>query len=232
MSNDDEDLSVTRYEGRPGSLVMYRMGGQMYPLKHNGRCKVCNSPHRIQIEEEMISGHGPAFILKHLTGDHNLNIDNIRKHFDNGHLPSAVSVVRDLIDDRARERGEAYESGRATMVDHVSFLRTTMTKSFERMAKGEIKVSLDHGLAAAQALAALGYSESGIDEAMMVQAFMHYFDNMMRFTTPEVFESIMRANDSDPFLKAIQAQWEKQNAPTPTAIESSDDEIYDAEVVP
>lgn len=225
MSDDIEPVEddEVHYEGRPGSLVMYRIAGRDYPMKVSNKCKVCNSPYRMQVEEEMVAGRGPSFILRGLPSDHNLTIHNIRRHFDGGHLPSDVAVVRELIEARAKERGDAIESGQATLVDGVSFMRTVMTRAFERIAKGELKIGVEHGLAAAQALEALGYSDGDFDQQNYTEAVIRYFDIAQRRTSPEVFAAIMDDIKHDPVLKALAAKERarQQAKPQLSLVESS-----------
>lgn len=215
-----------RIEGAQ-SLVMYRVGGKMYPMHVSARCKVCNSPHRLRIEQEMVAGRGFSFIVKALPDDADLSPNNLRNHYEGGHLPSDLSIVRELVEQRARERGDAIETGQATMVDGISFMRTVQTKAFERIANGEVKVSVEQGLAAAQFLESLGVNEVGADQAAYTEAFVIYYEGLHRFFDPEAIEQYLTWLSQHPLLQSLIKKAEERRRGTAIDV-SADTSILDA----
>lgn len=49
--SDNLPAPVDHEDDGPSSLVMVRVGGRTVPAKTAARCRVCQSPHRVQIEK-------------------------------------------------------------------------------------------------------------------------------------------------------------------------------------
>jgi hypothetical protein len=213
-------VSVRGLGAPSNSAVTYRVGGREYPLKTNRQCKVCMSPFRFDIEEALIGGRTYRKIVEALPeGEHELVPENVKNHYLNGHLPTAQSAHRQIIEARASRVGKAVDDSVEQLVDGVTLAQVVVQKSFEAIAEGRMAPDMKDALSAAKFLADLGeYDEGGTDMLAVSEAFMAYHDTAAELMTPEMFEAFGRMLASNPVLKALAAKYEGQEveqAPEP-----------------
>lgn len=191
------------------SIISYRVGGREYPMKTNRQCKVCMSPHRFDIEEEIVSGRTYRKIVDHLPEGHDLTTRNIKDHYYNGHMPMAISATREIVERRAQQVGKRIEDSVESLIDGMTLAQTVIQKTFESIARGEQTPDIREGLAAAKLLAALGeYDEGGMDMSAITEAFMVYHEHAQEFMNPEQFERFGQALSANPVLKALASRYE------------------------
>jgi hypothetical protein len=188
------------------SIVMYRMGGREYPLRVAPNCKVCRSPHRFNIEQEIIAGRTYKTIEMALPDDADLSSANIRAHYTNGHLPLDAEVSRRLLDARAAARGLDIERTADSLVDGAALAEITIQKTYEAVARGEVKPTLAEALNAAKFLEVFAPSGGGLDEALLVEAFMVYQEEASKVMTGQQFEDFGRRLGANPTLQRLMAQ--------------------------
>lgn len=206
-------------ESSPQSIVTYRVGGRSYPLKTNRNCKVCTSPHRFEIEEEIVAGRTYAKIVDHLPEGHDLTVGNVKNHYYNNHMPTEASMTRQIVERRAEQVGKRIEDAAESLVDGITLLETVVHKTFEGIAKGEIKPELLDGIRATRILAQLGmYDAAGLDQQAIMEAFMVYHEHAQENMTPEQFERFGEQLAENPVLKALASRY-------------GDDETVSGEVV-
>lgn len=202
------EVSV-RGGGSGQSIVTYRIGGREYPVKTGRQCKVCQSPHRFEIEEEIVAGRTYAKIVDHLPEGTDISPRNVKEHFNNGHMPLEVSATRQIVEARARRVGKRIEDSTESLIDGITLAEAVVQKTFEAIAKGELKPEVRDGLRAAKVLADLGiYDEGGVDQQAFIEAFMVYHEQAQAHMSPEQFEAFGQALDESPVLQALATRYE------------------------
>ena len=186
------------------SIVTYRLGGRNYPLHSAPGCRVCESEHRLAVEQQIVAGHTYASIERSLPKGAGLTAHNVRSHYAANHMPLQVEVMRRLLERRAEEIGRDIEAGVEDLVDHVTYARTVVRAAYEGIASGELRVGVDDGVAAARLLAQMHDGEEEGDRAAWVEAFMAYHDTARAVMGPEMFEQFQRALNRNPVLRALQ----------------------------
>ncbi|MFZ3294755.1 MAG: hypothetical protein WA752_14080, partial [Mycobacterium sp.] len=124
------------------------------------RCHVCrNDEVRQQVNDLLASGASYAMTLRALGDDSAVGVtsDSIRRHAER-HFPvqnAAKATYREIVERRAREAQIDYVNGVATALTPMALYEVVMNESFRRLAAGDVDVSLDAGLRAAEKLQAL-----------------------------------------------------------------------------
>lgn len=195
------------------SVIMYRLGGRQYPMKTVATCKVCQSPHRLEIERSLIRSYAPTTIWRSLpeSVQEHLSVRNITDHA-NKHLPVDHAIRHAALEARTRELGRDIESAEGALVDHILFARTGMQQVYERMVEGDIKPDVKDGIAFATLLLKVTeQAGDGLDEEMYARGFMAYMSAMRQVCTPEQIQQIGRLLNQDPVLQSLLAASERHN---------------------
>lgn len=208
----------------PASVVTYRVGGREYPMKTVPSCKVCKSPHRFEIEEQIVAGRTYQRIVDALPEDTDLNYRNVGDHYRSGHMPLEMAATRQIVEQRAHRVGKRIEDSQEALVDGVALMEVVVQKTFEEIARGALTPDLTDGLRAAKMLADLGeYDEGGgVDQNAVFEAFMVYHENAKSMMSPEQFEEFGRALDSSPVLKALAARFDGEDVVDAEIVEEPD----------
>lgn len=195
--------------GATGSTVTYRIGGQEYALITNPRCTVCMSPHRFEIENQIVAGRSYRKIVQTLPEEDMLHPDALYRHYRNEHMPAQHSMTRRIVEEQAQSVGKSIQEAEESLVDGMTLMKVVVQKTFERIASGEVDPKLREGLAAAKMLADLGeYDQGGADQQAYVEAFTVYQEEAMRLMGPELFAQFGEALETSPVLKALIARYE------------------------
>ncbi len=179
-------------------------------ITHPG-CKVCNSDHRIEIEDALLRGRGYTAIWRSLppTAQESLSIANIKSHYTSGHLPSDVSVTRVLTEKRAQEVGLILDEAEGSIADHVTLLQETVRRTFERIVTGQVLPEVQDGLAAARILTSLGVGDGGeIDMHVWSQALREMMLIAREVMDPEQFALYGQRLATSPVLHAIREKFQ------------------------
>lgn len=193
------------------SAVMYRLGGRTYPMRSEPKCKVCQSPYRVEIERSLIRSYGPTAVHRSLPvkAQEQISVKNISDHAK-AHLPVDHTIRQAAIQARAQELGTDFESAEGALVDHIVFARLGLQQVYERMADGEIKPSVQDGIAFAQMLLKVEEAAGGgLDEEMMARGFMVYMRAMRQVCTPAQIQQMSEIIQQDPIMKALLSMSER-----------------------
>lgn len=187
------------------SVVTYRLGGRNYPMRTAPNCRVCQSPYRLRVEQELAAGRVYARIASSLPEDADLSARNVSEHYKNGHMPLEVEASRRILERRAEDRGRDIERGVDALVDGMALAESVVQKTYEALQRGDIRPELIDGLRAAKLLEDYA-GDDGIDQAAYVEAFMVYHEVAARIMSPEQFSEFGRALQQDPVLRGLTAR--------------------------
>ena len=130
------------------------------------RCRVCrNDLVRKQVNDLLACGSSYAMILRAIGEDNaaGVTLDSIRnhaeRHFDVQN--AARATYREIVERRAQEAQIDYVNGVATALTPMALYECVMNEAFRRLAAGDVDVSLDAGLRAAEKLQALTDARAG-----------------------------------------------------------------------
>lgn len=207
-------------EDSPQSLVMYRIGGENFPLISDPRCKTCRSPYRLHIESEVISARPISMIIERLVLQDSrvdLSAHSVRNHIAK-HMPAKHAQMRRIAERRATERGKAVEGGLDNLIDGLTVAETIVQKGYEEIVSGRMRLKAKDVIQAAKLLEFFEGAGSGIDEAMYVEAFMIYHEGAQRFMTEEQFAAFGEFLSSHDGLRRLQEAWERAQRGETTVI--------------
>ena len=186
-----ETAALTRGE----SVVEYTLGGRRYAYKTSARCKVCQSPSRMAIEEGILMGRTYAAIMRSLPvdlteGEDGVSLASLKRHGDN-HMPLDAIVSRAVIEQSVAARGRSLDDPSGTLLDHHTVAREIVRQAGERMLRGELKVGLEHALPAMKMLwddeARL---EAGADQAATETMLVSLFATLKQVLDAETLAAV------------------------------------------
>jgi hypothetical protein len=139
------------------------------------RCRVCrNDVVRKKVNDLLASGSSYAMIVRALEEEnatldgHQITLDSVRNHASR-HFPVqnvAKATYREILERRAREAQIDFVNGLATALTPMAFYECVMNEAFRRLVDGDVDVSVDTGLRAAEKLQAL--IDARVSQADMV----------------------------------------------------------------
>jgi hypothetical protein len=174
----------------PQTSVIYRIGGTNYPMRVVGSCRTCRSIHRAEIENLIIMGYSWGTIADHLPTDAGLSKEQIRRHFETGHMPLPESLRRAVIERRAKMLRLSTADNAAPLVDQWVVVHQIMQRGFERMAMGMEQPDVKDTLAAAKELSAIEARAQG-EQTMDEDAVMAIIEGARSYMTPEDWMKFM-----------------------------------------
>ena len=134
------------------SMVEYELGGRRYPYKSSARCRVCQSPSRMQIEDGILVGRTYTAILRSLPVDLTEGEDAISKatlaNHAEKHMPLDAVIARQVVEQKTADMGRSIETAMGSMMDHHILATEIVRRVGERVARGELKPNLDHAIGA------------------------------------------------------------------------------------
>lgn len=215
------------------SMVNLRIGGRVIPAVRSNRCRVCTHPARPLIEERIISNDTYPSIAEWVSNKEveqidgtlvdwpPLNVDQIVRHYNNGHCPIDAQLLHELSEQRMTELGLSYEEPVGRIVDHVVITKLIAAKGQQLLATGQIEPGVADTLAAAKLLREIESDQvqQGTDMSAYAQAMEQYFVTVQRIVTTDQWRQIGAALSSNPVLKEL------------TAKMTTEDDIEDAELV-
>jgi len=190
------------------------------------RCHVCrNDEVRKQVNDLLASGASYAMTLRALGDDAvGVTSDSIRRHAER-HFPVqnvAKATYREILERRAQEAQIDFVNDLTTALTPMALYECVMNAAFHRLAAGDVAVSIDAGLRAAEKLQALTDARAGeVDVATMHAQMGRVIETVREFVPREQW----------PALQArLRGEEVKQSKPEPVEtirvvqIEDSDDD--------
>lgn len=223
---DREYGPVVYHDHIPEGVVMYRLGGRMYPMKFEPQCSVCQSPHRLKIEREVLEGYSYRSIHSGLDEEGRMHWTSIQRHVSRGHLPVDAQVKRFAIEERARELGRSAETHDQALADHVTMARLGVQKVFEKMMRGDLEPDIQDGIAFGNMLMKLGmYEGSDIDRQAMMEAFTAYMEAAEEVMNSDQMRTFGQLLSSNSTLRALMGRTESGPEEPPIDVEVERDEV-------
>jgi hypothetical protein len=135
------------------------------------RCRVCRDDEvRKKVNDLLARGSSFAMVLRALGEDKTapgkgdrVTIDSVRNHAAR-YFPVqqvARATYREIVERRAREAQIDFVNGVVTALTPLAFYEVVMNEAFRRLADGDVDVSVDTGLRAAEKLQALIDARAG-----------------------------------------------------------------------
>ncbi len=213
--SDEYEVSIGGPRRAIGIKVAYTtINGRRYPIKVHPHCPVCQSIHRPQIEQSIITGMTYSQVIREHVEPHDHHspkgaptMENLTDHVRARHMPTPFSVQRDIIEQRAKELGKGIEDGEGLLTDSLAMFRSIATKGFEMMNEGIIAPTMADTIRALQLqqqAESMMINDPGADgvEAWRA-ALMEYMSIVQKFAPPEVFQQIAVAMHNSPVLRSI-----------------------------
>jgi hypothetical protein len=192
----------------PASMVLVRVGGRTVPAKTGARCRVCQSPHRAQIEAWILEGYTRPTILTHLADMEEGPLGHptekaLRVHTDR-HLPLGARAEAAILERRAEQLGEEIEKSGGRVADHKSTLSMVLMKGLDGLQRGEIRVDASTLMKAIDLTHKLEMAvEGGMDANVWRDALMEYMRIAVPFIPPEKRKEFAAALSESPVLAAL-----------------------------
>lgn len=192
----------------PRALTMVRVSGQDYPLVRQRNCKVCMSPYRLFIENELAMAKTYQAIIRQLEaadpdGDHP-GWQTIRNHWLRSHVVEPARLKRQIMEDRANQMGMQIIEGESPIYDRQSLVEMLIHRGWEKVLNQEIDISMDHFLKLLDMQQKMATSDQDqIDQQVQQQAMIRMVQIMDKYIPAEVKQSYFRELKTDPILNAI-----------------------------
>jgi hypothetical protein len=157
------------------------------------RCRVCrNDEVRSKVNDLLARGSSYAMIVRALGEEnamldgHQITLDSVRNHASR-HFPVqnvARATYREILERRAKENGIDFMNGVATALTPVALYEVVMNEAFRRLVDGDVDVSVDTGLRAAEKLQALTDARAGQADMAGIRAEMGRVIEVVRTFIP------------------------------------------------
>lgn len=180
------------------TVVQYRVGGKNYPQTTIRNCKVCNSPYRSWIENQILYGYGWSMIARQLQAQDEENIINDRNisgHYYNGHMPNTVSVRRKIMEERQAALGrtpEFIEKTTTPILDPWSVTQIGMQMAFEKLQNGELELEAKDLIALTRLNVDIQERLAANTDEINKQTVFAILKAAQERMDPEAFEDFMR----------------------------------------
>jgi hypothetical protein len=172
------------------------------------RCRVCRDDEvRKKVNDLLATGSSYAMALRALGEDKatlgkgdRVTIDSIRnhaaRHFPVQHV--ARATYREIIERRAQEAQIDFVNGVATALTPLAFYEVVMNEAFRRLVDGDVDVSVDTGLRAAEKLQALiDARAAGADMAGVLAQVGRIIDVVQTFIPSDRWPEVQAALRGD-----------------------------------
>ncbi|MEU6362231.1 hypothetical protein [Streptomyces albidoflavus] len=201
----------------PTSMVRVRIGNRTVDAKTAPRCRVCQSPHRAQIDTWILEGYTRPTILAHLAdldeGPHGHPTDKSLRHHTDKHLPLAARAQAAILDRRADQLGSEIEKYGGRVADHLSALDIVVLKGFDALQRGDIQVDANTLMKAIDLKHKIDMTaDGGVDANVWRDALMEYMRIAINFVPPEKRKELAAALNASPVLAALSRN-SQQNPP-------------------
>jgi hypothetical protein len=160
------------------------------------RCHVCrNDEVRKKVNDLLASEASYAMTLRALGDDsaEGVTSDSIRRHAER-HFPVqnvAKATYREILERRAQEAQIDFVNGLTTALTPVALYECVMNEAFRRLAAGDVHVSIDTGLRAAEKLQALTDARAGeVDVATLHVKMGRVIETVREFVPREQWPAL------------------------------------------
>jgi hypothetical protein len=179
------------------------------------RCRVCRDDEvRKKVNDLLATGSSYAMVLRALGEDKGplgrgdrVTTDSIRNHAAR-HFPVqqvARATYREIVERRAREAQIDFVNGVVTALTPLAFYEVVMTEAFRRLVDGDVDVSVDTGLRAAEKLQALIDARAGeADMASLRVEVGRIIEVVRTFIPSERWPEVQAVLRGDPSLQRQQ----------------------------
>ena len=186
----------------PQANITYRLAHIDYPMRVIPGCKTCDSDLRPAIEHMVLMGFGWRKIaesLPDLPGVDRLTPENLREHYDNGHMPLPEAQRRAVIERRARFKRVSSMDADMPMVDPYIVQSAIMQKGYERLMTGQIAPDVKDLISAAKEVGNLE-RESREEETINEDAVINFIQAAREFMEPDDFMRWVSQLETNPAM--------------------------------
>ncbi|TAM69160.1 hypothetical protein [Mycobacterium sp.] len=170
------------------------------------RCRVCSDDAvRKKVNDLLATGSSYAMILRALGDDKTaagktVTIDSVRNHAAR-HFPVqqvARATYREIVERRAREAQIDIVNGVATALTPMALYECIMNEAFSRLVNGDVDVSIDTGLRAAEKLQAMIDARAqGTDMSTIIADVGRIIEVIRTFIPSEKWPEVQAALQGD-----------------------------------
>jgi hypothetical protein len=209
MDIEDTNPAAPEPGHRPGSVIMVDVGGRQYPMKTVPQCRTCMSPHRLEIEQAILSQHSYMSIAQTLVDRDSGRLphpghQSIRDHVLKNHMPLGPTAERALVEQRAESIGRDIESYTSGLANYATVNEIIVQRGMDRLSRGELQPSMSELLTAIRMQHVIeSTSEEGLDAAAWQEALVEYMEVAARFIPPDSLQAYGQALTQNPVLKAM-----------------------------
>jgi hypothetical protein len=176
------------------------------------RCRVCRDDTvRTKVNDLLAVGSSYAMVLRAVGEDNaaegkpdRVTIDSIRNHAAR-HFPVqqvARATYREIVERRAREARIDFENAVATALTPIAFYECAMNQAFQRLVNGNVDISVETGLRAAEKLQALiDAREAGVDTAAMLADMGRIVEVVRTFVPSERWPEVQAALRGNAYVR-------------------------------
>lgn len=200
-------------EGPSQSAVMVRVGNADFPVITASNCRVCRSPHRLFIENELVRGAGYASIVRQVEGlDGGTGslgskpAELISRHYRDGHVPERARTRRIIQERRAEEMGLSI-LGEENIVTTLSMADSIIQRGNERMLDGELEPDIKDVIAALKLRNDIEKATpKGFDLEIVQQAMQVFWAEVEKRMSPDDMAELGEVLDRHPVLNALRTK--------------------------
>ena len=193
------------------SIVNTPEGFRQVDIVVSHKCRVCRSPHRALIDQQLLYSRGYKAILRMLPpealeGDEPITTASIKNHCNSGHTTVRVRAANLAAEERAKEIGLSLEDTDATIVDFMTLGRAMMDRYYQHLQDGEVVPSGSEVVQVMRMFSALEAMGGGsVDSLAYLQALQVVLD-AIRSVVPDRFDEIMARVRTSPVMQGIIAK--------------------------
>lgn len=207
------------------SLVRVKIGNRVYNAREDSRCKVCQHPARMNIENAVVQGWAYTRISREFSGVEymmggqkavlpDVGWQSVRHHFKNGHMPLSAEIQRRITEKRAEEIGSTFEQAGDRFIDGYTTAQSILARGYERLVNGELEPDLKDTLAAAKFIKEIDDAAQGsLDNEAWSQAMTIYFQAAQSLMPSEMWEKFVTRLSTDPILASLARKVQGQKEP-------------------
>jgi hypothetical protein len=158
----DHEKRAGKWPAAGQSVGTIEVGDRTYPLVSESRCKTCRSPHRLEIETDIVNGAGYAAVAG-LYDDDDISARGIKRHFRRGHLPLLADAVHKLKTREAERRGQIIDEASRSLVSLLQVASLVVGKVHEDVMSGKVRPTLRDGAQFSRLLLMADQSAAEVD---------------------------------------------------------------------